>query len=126
MIVDQRVDVVVADRTLVHAGGVIGWCAAVSAPATTVWNTAELLHVHVYQLAGSAPLISVCRETSRANQFARQWVAIRQMRDLMTRQDRSDRARRDAQFGADCVRSTTLLPSRLQHLGFNLGSCSRG
>src|SRR5262245_32843036 len=57
VIVDQRVHVVVADRRLVQTRRVVGRCASIAAPAATVANAAELLDLHMDQLAGSAPLV---------------------------------------------------------------------
>src|SRR5436305_13965958 len=101
MIVDQRMDVVVADRRLVDAGPMIGKRAAGGAPATTVGDTPELLDVHMHQLTRSLPLVSARGLPRCTDELAGQRIAVHQTRDGMARQDRAARARRAAPPRAD-------------------------
>ncbi len=58
MVIDQRVDVVVADLGLDRSRDAVGRCRAVGAPAATVGDPAELLDVHVHQLAGPVAFVA--------------------------------------------------------------------
>src|SRR5688572_19931200 len=121
MVIDQRVDEVVANRMLVDARRMLCSGASSGAPATAVGNTAELLDVHVHQLARSLPFIPTRGLPSSADQFASERIAVCQLRRVMPPQDRADRPRRDAQLGADPVWPTSLLAPHLEHARLELG-----
>ncbi len=57
VVVDQGVDVVVADLGLPLFSAVGGW-SAMRAPAAAVGDLADLLDVHVHQLPGPVPLVA--------------------------------------------------------------------
>jgi hypothetical protein len=92
-----------------------------AAPATTVGNAAELLDVHMDQLAGSMALVPAGGFASCTNTLTSERIAVGEVRYTMARQDRSHRARRDAQLGANPVRPAALLVPHLQDLRFDFG-----
>ena len=83
MVVDQGVDVVVADRALVRARGVVGGRAAAGAPAAAVGDPAELLHVHVDQLAGPVAFVADRGDLAGPDHLPGDRVQQRQRRDLV-------------------------------------------
>jgi hypothetical protein len=114
VVIDEGVDVVVAD-----AGSFLGTAAAngasVGAPAATVGEAADLLDVHVDQLAGVVLLVTDRGGLGGADHLPGHRVALAQVRHLVTAQDPRHRSGRDAQLVADPVLSAPLLFTAGQH-----------
>src|SRR5699024_1710506 len=115
VVIDHRVDVVVADPfslVLVRTGGL----PAMRAPAAPVGDLADLLDVHVHQLAGSVALVTHRRGLARADHLAGDRVQLAQVGHPMAAQDAGDGAGRDADVRADPVLSPASLAATVQDL----------
>jgi hypothetical protein len=86
VVVDQGVDVVEPDPGPFLCPGLAVF-AAVRLPSAAVVDPADLLHVHVHQLAGPAAFVADRGGLGGADHLAGQWVAVAQVRDLVAAQD---------------------------------------
>jgi len=103
VIVDDRMDVVEPDARLVDSGLMVRNELASSAPAAAIGNPAELLHVHVDQLARPVVFVADRRPSRRRDHRPGERIAIRQTRHVVTAQDRRDRPRWHAHHVSEAV-----------------------
>src|SRR5690606_3540480 len=81
--------------------------AAVRAPATPVGDPADLLDVHVHQLAGTVAFIAHRGGLAGADHLAADRVELTQVGQSVAAQDPRHGPRTDAEFGPEPVRPTT-------------------
>src|ERR1700712_5608529 len=98
-----------------------GGRSAVRAPATTVGDAAELLDVHVHQLAGPGPLVAGRGLLRGPDDFPGHRVQYAQPGRSAADQNAGDRAGRHAQLGADPVRPPALTVAQLDDAVLDLG-----
>src|ERR1700691_1281444 len=88
MVVDHRVDIVVADTPF----GSRAWPPPVGPPASSRWDLAQLLDVDVDELAGSLSLIAQCALAARPDHLAGHRVELREPRHAGAAQHSARRA----------------------------------
>src|SRR5690606_18899368 len=106
VVIDQGVDVIEPDL----GGAVVSGFpsgAAVRAPATPVGDPADLLDVHVHQLAGTVAFIAHRGGLAGADHLAADRVELTQVGQSVAAQDPRHGPRTDAEFGPEPVRPTT-------------------
>ena len=94
VVVDQRVDVVEADPGSRSGRRSAPCCAAVGPPAAAVGDPAELLDVHVDQLAGPVAFVADRGGLRGPDHLTGDRVAARQVGHCVAAQDPGDRPRR--------------------------------
>ena len=109
MVIDQGVDVVVADLGLLVALWSTVRAAAVGAPAAAVGDAAELLDVHVDQLAGPVAFVADRGGLRGPDHLTGHRVALAQVGHAVAAQDPRHRAGRHAELGAEPVRPAAVL-----------------
>ena len=126
VVVDDRVDVVVADLGLSTSVGRTH-LSAVCAPAATVGDPSDLLDIHVDQLAGAFTFVADSGGLRGPDHLARQRVALAQPRNVMSSQDPADRPCRDTELGTQPVLPSAMFPATVQDLLLDLraGACRR-
>jgi hypothetical protein len=121
VVIDQGVDVVVADPGLVRVGLVVGDGPALGSPAATGRDLAELLHVHVDQLARPVSFVADSGGLRSPDHQPGHRVQHRQVRQLVTGQDPRHRPGRHAELDGDPVPSAPFILTELDHSGLEDG-----
>jgi hypothetical protein len=93
---------------------------AVGLPPTAIWDLAELLHVHVHQLARPIPLVSDRCLLRRTDDFTTHRVGLAQVRHSVTTQDSRYCPGRNPDLGTKYVRTVAILCACGQDLLFAL------
>lgn len=91
-------------------------------PAATIGDPADLLDVHVDQLAGAFTLVADCGGLRGPDHQTGQRVALTQPRQAMAAQDPRHRPGWDAELRAEPVLTLAMLDPRVDHPLLDLGA----